>query len=224
MPTLPHLDYEIELWNKGYTVLGMDEVGRGAFAGPLVVAGVIFEPTMNDERITKLLSYGINDSKKLEPGQRKVLSKIIQKECFAYSISTIPVAKINRIGIGKATYSAMREVARNLMGKSQVSNVKGQLLRHFLLIDGFRVKYIRRIGLSNQRGIIKGDSISLSIAAASIIAKVYRDNHMIELSNKHPEYMWNKNKGYGSLAHRNALRQYGKCILHRNDFVENFVS
>ena len=216
MKTFPSLSYEIDLWQKGFVVIGIDEVGRGAFAGPLFVGGVVFKPTTVGKQITKLLSYGINDSKKVTPQRRKVLSEIIHKECLTSHISSISVAQINRVGIGKATFTAMRDVVKNL--REKLSSEKT-----FVLVDGFYIKYLRNIGLKNQQGIVGGDGISLSIAAASIIAKVARDNHMENLSAKFPSYKWEENKGYGTLKHRIALKQNGATPLHRKDFIENFI-
>jgi ribonuclease HII len=213
MNSMPHLNHESELWKKNYTVIGIDEVGRGAFAGPLFAAGVIFSP---ESDIKYLESLGINDSKKLKPNTRKLLSKIIQKECFAYHISKIDVAQINRIGVGKATFCAMRDVVKNLSEKLSSG-------KKFVLVDGFYVKYIRSIGLKNQKGIVKGDSISLSIAAASIIAKVARDSYMRGLSAKYPEYGWGRNKGYGSFFHREAIVKHGQTKMHRTAFIKNFL-
>lgn len=214
--TFPTLDHEIELWNRGYVVIGVDEVGRGAFAGPLYVGGVVFEPTTSDKRLTKLLSYGINDSKKLTSNKRQLLSKVIQDECLAHSISSISVTVINRIGIGKATFMAMRSVVKKL--RETLSDKK-----IFVLVDGFYIKNLPYIGLANQKGIIGGDGISLSIAAASILAKVARDEHMTRLSDNQPNYLFAKNKGYGTAEHRDALKKFGPTPLHRTDFVENFV-
>ena len=216
MKTFPSLSYEIDLWQKGFVVIGIDEVGRGAFAGPLFVGGVVFKPTTVGKQITKLLSYGINDSKKVTPHLRKVLSEIIHKECLTSHISSISVAQINRIGIGKATFVAMRDVVKNL--REKLSSEKT-----FVLVDGFYIKYLRNIGLKNQQGIVGGDGISLSIAAASIIAKVARDNHMENLSAKFPDYAWGRNKGYGTLLHRKAIFELGATPLHRKDFIENFI-
>ncbi len=213
---MPKLENEIGLWKNGFTVIGVDEVGRGAFAGPLFVGGVIFNPKSNRQQMERLLSYGINDSKKLTPSVRNLLSKVIQSECIAHHISTIDVTQINRIGIGKATFMAMRDVVKNLCEQTK-------LQKHFVLIDGFYVKHIKNIGLANQKGIVRGDSISLSIAAASIIAKVARDKHMRKLSAKYPAYGWGRNKGYGSLEHRIAIKNHGATRLHRTDFIENFV-
>src|SRR3989338_10062908 len=142
---LPDLALEKKLWEKGYIVIGIDEVGRGAFAGPLVVGGVVFPPTVNRKRITKLLSYGINDSKKLKPNARKILSKVIQNESLAYHISKIEVSIINRFGIGKATFMAMRDVVKSLREKLLKEKI-------FVLVDKFYIKHLRGIGLANQKG------------------------------------------------------------------------
>ncbi|HVT01373.1 MAG TPA: ribonuclease HII [Patescibacteria group bacterium] len=210
--TFPDLNYEIELWKNGYSVIGIDEVGRGSFAGPLVVCGVVFNSTANEERLAKLLSYGINDSKKLKHTERKKLAEIIKSECLTHYISSIDVNKINKIGIGKATYSAAREIVKKL-----------SVDRPYVLMDGFRIKYVKGVGLKNQKGIVKGDSLCLSIAAASIIAKVTRDEYMRKLAHDFPKYGWGRNKGYGSLEHRNAIREFGPTIHHRTDFIENFI-
>lgn len=220
---LPNLKHEVDLWNKGYTVIGIDEVGRGAFAGPLFVGGVIFNPTSN---IQYLESIGINDSKKLKPNARKALSKIIQKESLAYCVSVVNVAKINRFGIGKATFMAMRNVVKTLREKCPkgiLSANEGSSKKVFVLVDKFYIKYLRGVGLKNQKGIVHGDEISLSIAAASIIAKVARDNHMRRLSAKYKVYGWGRNKGYGTNFHRQALSKFGPTRLHRKDFIENFI-
>ena len=213
----PNLNNEIELWSKGFTVIGIDEVGRGAFAGPLFAAGVVFTPTKNQKLITKLLSYGINDSKKLSATNREALDKVIRKVAYAFYISQISVAEINRIGIGKANMKAMRKVVKNLIPKIQAPSAKRQV---FVLVDGLKVKKFRGVA---QRSIIGGDSISLSIAAASIIAKVARDKYMRELSEQYTEFAWDENKGYGTLEHRSILKLHGPTIHHRTQFVTNSI-
>ncbi len=201
-------------------------MGRGAFAGPLYVGGVIFPPTTNYEQQTRLLSYGINDSKKVKPNTRKLLAKIIQEKSLAYHVSIIGVAQINRVGIGNATFNAMRDVVKNLREKCQLSVVNGQLSkteRFYVLVDGFYVKYLKGIGLENQKGLIHGDEISLSIAAASIIAKVARDQHMRKLSAKYKAYGWGRNKGYGTNFHRIQISKFGPTPLHRTAFLKNHI-
>jgi ribonuclease HII len=221
MEKVPSLSEERPLWEKGYLVIGIDEVGRGAFAGPLCVGGVVFKPDI--KRIKHLENLGINDSKKLKPNKRKLLAKIIQNECLSYSISTISVAKINHIGVGRATFAGMRQVVKNIRENLDNLGFDKDGRKIFVLIDKFYVRHLKGVGMKNQKGIIKGDGISLSIAAASIIAKVYRDNHMKSLSAKFPSYGWGANKGYGTLFHRTSLKKYGNTNLHRKDFIKNII-
>lgn len=212
----PDLANERILWEKGFIVIGIDEVGRGAFAGPLVVGGVAFPAKQDLDYIRRLEKLGINDSKKLSPNKRKMLSKIIQKEVLAYQISVISVTKINRVGAGKATFMGMRDVVKRLREKLQNQKI-------FVLIDKFYVKNMRGVGLKNQKGIVHGDEISLSIAAASIIAKVYRDNQMKKLSAKYPVYGFGKNKGYGTAEHRKKLKLHGPSPIHRKAFIKKYI-
>ena len=203
------------LWEKGYYVIGVDEVGRGALAGPLTVGAVCFLTIFLDS-VEKL---GINDSKKLSPTKREKLAKIIKKTCLAYSASSVSNKVINRLGIVKATQVAMRKVIKGLIDKN--SKLKGKKL--FILIDAFYIKYLRGVGLKNQKAIIKGDEKSISIAAASIIAKVERDHNMIKLDQEYPIYFWKKNKGYGTRKHIEAIKKFGKSKLHRDLFLRNIL-
>ncbi|MDO8269653.1 MAG: ribonuclease HII [Candidatus Levybacteria bacterium] len=210
----PDLTYEESLWKKGFNVIGIDEVGRGAFAGPVAVGGVIFPSTLNPSEREHLLSCGINDSKKLSAKKREELALQIKNIASSYSVSFIDVATINEIGIGKATFLGMRKVAAKL-SKS--------LKNPYLLIDGFEIPgfdnpTLTKVLSGKQKGIIRGDCLSISIAAASIIAKVERDTLMLELSSKHPLYAWENNKGYGTLIHRRAISRYGITELHRKVF------
>lgn len=212
---------EQKLWRAGYEfVIGIDEVGRGSFAGPVVAAGVVF--SQKNEVISSL---GINDSKLLKPRERESLEKEIKSRAFLYAISSINVPIINRIGIGKATAMAMRRAIAKLLNGYKAKIAKGsnhsaiQLFNHlFVLVDGFRVRYIRGLGLKNQKAIIRGDQKSISIAAASILAKVYRDKLMKKLHKKYPAYHFSKNKGYGTSAHQQAIRLHGLCDQHRTSF------
>lgn len=216
---LPHLQHEKRLWKKNYLVIGVDEVGRGAFAGPLVLGGVIFKPTASRKIIHKLLSIGINDSKKLTSEKREGLSKIIKKTAFSCSFATLSVDVINKHGISKTTSMGVRKVVKSLLNKKH-TKYHIPNTRYYLLMDAFYIKYIKGVGLANQKAIVHGDEISLSIAAASIIAKVKRDHMMIKLSAKHPAYKWEKNKGYGTLNHRKTLSKLGKTDLHRITFIQ----
>ena len=210
MKKFPDFAFETPYWNNGFTVIGIDEVGRGAFAGSLCVGGVVFDPGLNSKQLNYLLSLGINDSKKLSPKKRESLSKIIKKECLHYSISFIDVSTINKVGIGKATFMAMEEVVNSISNKQKTK-------KSFLLIDAYEIPGFSK---DMQKGIVHGDSLSISIAAASIIAKVARDKLMTELGLKNPQYGWDHNKGYGTLEHREAIKNAGMTPHHRLDFCQ----
>ncbi|HEY5601000.1 MAG TPA: ribonuclease HII [Patescibacteria group bacterium] len=195
--TYPDLSFEKPLWDSGYNLIaGIDEVGRGAFAGPVVAAAVILPRNFN-------IPSGLNDSKKVKPNLRKKLAEQIKMQALDYCISEISVANINKYGIGKATQMAFRKC------------LKGLKKAEYLLIDAF---YIKQVNRKNQKPIIKGDEKSATIAAASIIAKVYRDQIMKKLAKKYPNYKWSKNKGYGTKDHRTAIAKFGLTRHHRKSF------
>jgi len=214
----PSIKEEIALWKKGYDfVIGVDEVGRGAFAGPVVAGAVLFERKNSHKSITSLLQKGINDSKLLTSQKREILSRMIKKSAAFYSIAAVNVGKINKRGIKSATEAAFRKAITKIITNIQKrSNLSSN--RFYLLADGFHIKYIRKLGLKNQKAIIKGDRKSVSIAAASIIAKVYRDKLMEKLDKKYPGYGFARNKGYGTRYHREALKKYGLSKIHRSSF------
>lgn len=192
----PSFRYEKLLWRKGIKfIAGIDEVGRGAFAGPLVAAAVILPKNFTIN--------GIKDSKLLTPQKRQILSKYIIKNVLDYSISEVNLFYINRHGVGKAVQKGFLDAVNKLKIKP-----------NYILVDGYKVKNLKY----EQKGIIHGDSISVSIAAASIIAKVYRDNLMIKLHKNYPQYNFFENKGYGTKYHRDALKKYGLCKIHRSSF------
>jgi ribonuclease HII len=194
----PTLEIEQSLWNSGYNfICGLDEVGRGCFAGPVVVGAVIFPKNCD------LLS-GIADSKLLKPQIREKLTIEIKKYALSWSIAEISVLDINQVGIGKATQMAFRKAVKSL-----------SKLPDFLLIDAFFIEHINK---RKQRPIKDGDKICASISAASIIAKVYRDDLMTKLHLKFPEYGFDKHKGYGTKEHREAIKKYGLSKLHRKSF------
>ncbi len=214
----PNFSYERIYWRKGYSVIGIDEVGRGAFAGPVGVGGVVFPNTLNLKEKDYLLSLGINDSKKLSPKKRNELYEILKQLCV-YKVVFIDVSTINEIGIGKATFLGMREVAMSLISsvngsRNEFGMTKGEM---YLLVDGFEIPDMK-VG---QKGIVRGDSLSISIAAASIIAKVERDRLMCELAKEYPLYGFEKHKGYGTLIHRNSISLLGTTKHHRLDFCKN---
>ncbi|MFN4212548.1 MAG: ribonuclease HII [Microgenomates group bacterium] len=222
----PTFHFEKKLWRKGYLVVGVDEVGRGALAGPLVVGVVCFNPAENggNHSLPGIESLGINDSKKLSPKKREVLAEIIKREALAFHLTKVSVGFINKYGIAKSfrkgLIEALKEMKRKLPFLTRSSQNSNRL---FILIDGFYVKYLRGIGLKNQKAIVKGDEKSISIAAASIIAKVFRDRLMVQLSKKYPKYHWEKNKGYGTKEHIKALKTFGKTKLHRDLFLRKIV-
>jgi len=211
---LPTLKLELDLWEKGFLVVGIDEVGRGSFAGPLVVGATIIKPDLHKTVLKKLLNLGINDSKKLSKAKRETLQKSVQEFMLDIQIQYVTVDVINEIGIGKSTTMGFEKVAEILSAKYKNQKI-------FFLTDAFAIPSIPK---ESQLNIIRGDSTSLSIAASSIIAKVHRDNFMTELSNEYPLYSLSQNKGYGTLAHRNALKQYGETTIHRKEFIKKYLS
>lgn len=193
------LEYEKRYSSYG-AICGVDEVGRGPLAGPVVAGAVILPP---DARILY-----INDSKKLTQKRREELYEEIMEKAVAVGIGIVSWERIDEINILQATYEAMREAVGKLSVKPDC------LLNDAVTIPGILVP---------QVPIIKGDSKSQSIAAASIIAKVYRDRMMEEYANIYPEYDFASNKGYGTAVHLEALRKYGPCKLHRKTFITNIV-
>lgn len=194
----PTLKLEKDLWKKGFHyVCGLDEVGRGAFAGPVVVGAVIFPSDV-------MLPEGIADSKLLTPVKRKNLESRIKNKALCWAIGEISVGDINKHGIGKATHMAFRKALKLLSKQAD-----------FVLIDAFYVKYFNR---KRQRAVKDGDKICVSISAASIIAKVYRDKLMKKISKKYPQYGFDKNKGYGTKFHQEALKKHGLSKIHRKSF------
>lgn len=217
MRTFPTLSLEKELWESGYTVIGIDEVGRGAFAGPVYVSGVAFTPQTDPQEILRLESLGVNDSKKVTALKRGVLSNILQNEPLVYTTASVDSTVINERGIMYALTSAVLQVTQELISKLPQK-------KPFILLDGSDDPY-KKIDLKlSYRNIIKGDGISLSIAAASIIAKVARDTYMTKLESKFPAYKWSKNKGYGTPDHIEAIKTHGPCPHHRTLYLRKTIS
>ena len=191
--------YEKEYESFGY-ICGIDEVGRGPLAGP-VVAGAVILPKDCD------ILY-INDSKKLSEKKREELYDVIMEKAIAVGIGYASHIRIDEINILQATYEAMREAISKLSVKPDI------LLNDAVTIPGIDIK---------QVPIIKGDAKSISIGAASINAKVTRDRLMVEYDKKYPGYGFASNKGYGSAAHIAAIKEIGPCDIHRRSFIKNFV-
>jgi ribonuclease HII len=191
------IDFERQAISDGFKyIAGVDEVGRGCLAGAVVAAAVILD-------LSKPLPAGLDDSKKLSEKKRRQIEAEIRETALAFSIAQIEAEEIDRINILQATKKAMRIAVENLQPKAD-----------FLLIDAIQLKEIPL----PQKAIIKGDATSASIAAASIIAKTYRDNLMRELDKIYPAYGFAKHVGYGTKAHFEALKIHGACPLHRKSF------
>jgi ribonuclease HII len=198
------LEKELELWNAGYqTVCGVDEVGRGCFAGPVVTAAVVFPPNVN-------LPFQVADSKLLSAKKREELVDRIKELALYFAINETPVELINKIGIGKATQVSFFNSVKGLTKAPD-----------FILIDAF---FINGIDRTIQNAIKHGDRLCASIAAASIIAKVYRDKLMQKLDPEFPGFEFGKHKGYGTKFHQDAIRKYGLTTIHRKSFnLEKFL-
>ncbi len=194
-------------------LIGTDEVGRGCLAGPVVAAAVMLPEIDENSELAESICE-LNDSKKLSPAQRERLAAIIQSVAVC-AVEEASVPEIDDINILHASLLAMRRAM------SKVKALIPDLLPTLILVDGNKaMKDVEHL----QTPVIQGDSSSASIAAASIIAKVYRDRLMLELSQMHPEYHWHQNKGYGSKTHRDALRKLGMTAHHRRVFSEKFVT
>lgn len=181
-------------------VCGIDEAGRGPLAGP-VTAGAVILPPDHD------ILY-INDSKKLSPKKRERLYEQVTSEAVAWSVASVTPQRIDEINILQATYEAMRAAVARL------NPVPTVLVNDAVTVPGISIPQIP---------VVKGDAKCISVAAASILAKVTRDRYMTELDEKYPEYGFAKHKGYGTKAHIEALKKYGPCPEHRRTFITHFV-
>ena len=191
------IDFENQAIADGYRyIAGVDEVGRGCLVGAVVAAACILD-------LSKPLPAGLNDSKKLSAKKRESINEELRANVVAYAIAQVEAEEIDEINILQATKKAMRLAIEKLAPKAD-----------FLLVDALQLKEINL----PQKAIIKGDAISASIAAASIIAKTYRDNLMRELCRIYPNYGFSKHAGYGTKAHFEAIRLHGACPLHRKSF------
>jgi len=189
-------NYENQLKLKGYSlVAGIDEVGRGSLSGPVVAAAVILP--------CQLFIPYIKDSKKLSSQKRTELYCSILNKAKGVGIGVVEAKIIDRINIAQASFLAMKKAILDL-----------KEVPDYLLVDGFKIPHLNIF----QIPLIKGEDRSISIAAASIVAKVYRDNMMIQYDQKYPRYLFKKNKGYGTKEHLKALLKYGPSEIHRKSF------
>lgn len=192
--------YETELYLKGYKLIaGIDEAGRGPLAGPVIAAAVIFKQGVSIE--------GVNDSKKLSEKTRERLFYEIRKNAVTYGVGMISNERIDEIDILRATFEAMRRAYDRLSVKPD-----------FVIIDGRD----EPLDIKEQMSIIRGDGLSHSIAAASIIAKVTRDKLMNFYDKIYPVYGFAKNKGYATPEHIEAIKKFGRCTIHRKSFRLQF--
>lgn len=199
---MPDYEFEKAAVNSGFScICGVDEAGRGPLAGPVCAAAVILPEGAVIE--------GLDDSKKLTEKKREKLYDIIKETAVAYSVAYGTLEEIESVNILEATYLAMNRAIEGL-------NVKPD----FALIDGNRVP--RGINIPCET-IVKGDSKSMSVAAASVLAKVTRDRLMLEYDKKYPEYNFKKHKGYGTKEHTELIKQYGPCEIHRLSFLKNIL-
>jgi ribonuclease HII len=195
---VPTLDFERGLWKKGHArVVGVDEVGLGCLAGPIVAAAVLLPEDL-------IPINGIRDSKKLSELQRNRLYEQIQQQAIAIGVGMASVAEIEEINVLQASYRAMQRAIGRI-----------QPLDH-ALIDGRKIKVDFGVPITT---IIKGDSLSYSIACASIVAKVRRDRLMTRLAGRYPGYGWERNRGYGTAQHLYALRSLGVTPWHRKTYA-----
>ncbi len=198
----PTLELEENLWREGYKyIIGIDEAGRGPWAGPLGIAGVLI--TSPKQRIEK-----VRDSKTLSQKQKEELCEKVTQKSEAFCTRLITPQLIDEVGIAQAVKIGMQDV---------VSEIEKQLGKtaDFLIIDGSNV---REVGRYPQKRINKGDALHYSIAAASILAKLGRDKIMFEAHKKYPEYGFDSHVGYGTKQHKEALERVGPCFIHRRSY------
>jgi ribonuclease HII len=186
---------DLKLWKKYSLVAGVDESGRGPLAGPVVAAAVILP--------RDYVHPEIDDSKKLTPSKRRELYSTITEKAIAYSFGIVDAPTIDIINILEATKNAMRKALADLNPVPQ-----------YVLIDGLGIGELN----FKYDAIVKGDSLSVSIAAASILAKVYRDRMMCEYHESYPQYHFDRHKGYPTKLHRECIQKHGSCPIHRKSF------
>ena len=186
----------LSFYQDELTEAGCDEAGRGCYAGPVYAAAVILPKDFYHPLL--------NDSKQVKEKDRDSLRLIIEQEALSFAVAKVEAAEIDRINILKASFKAMHLALDELKQKPQL-----------LLIDGNRfIKYKR----TPHKCFVKGDGRFASIAAASILAKTYRDEYMLNLHKNFPQYNWERNKGYGTAEHRKAIEEFGLCVHHRMSF------
>jgi ribonuclease HII len=210
---LLRFDQHVKDTHGSFIIVGVDEVGLGCLAGPLVAAAAVL-PLIKPR--TKLASQftELDDSKKLTAEQREALSRTI-REHAQFAIASASVEEIDTLNILQASLLAKKRAVNELLAK-----LSSTVEETIVLVDGN--KKIPELTY-NQLAVIQGDGLSASIAAASVVAKVHRDQWMAELAQAHPDYDWHSNKGYGSIRHRRAIVEKGLSPLHRRTFIKKIV-
>lgn len=199
---MPDFSYELSAKNKGFTlVCGVDEAGRGPLAGPVCAAAVILPDNCDIE--------GLNDSKKLTEKKRECIFPVIMEKAISYSVAFASVEEIEKYNILEATYIAMNRAIEGLT-----------LPADYAIIDGNRVPKGIKIPCET---LVKGDSKSESVAAASVLAKVTRDRLMLKYDEEYPQYNFKKHKGYGTAEHIELIKKYGISPIHRPSFLKNIL-
>lgn len=197
-------EFEKILWKQNIKyVVGVDEVGRGAWAGPLVAGAVVFPINFNAE-------HKFFDSKMLSPTEREKSEMTIKQVSLASSVGVVEVNEIEQMGLSKANQVAFYRAINNLSVKAE-----------HVLVDAFFLKFFPR---TKQTPIVHGDQISASISAASIVAKVFRDNLMREVVSLYPNYGFENHKGYGTKSHQEAVRKFGLSAIHRHNYNLAFLN
>src|SRR3989344_4249027 len=209
----PTLKEEKKLWKQGYkVVVGLDEAGRGALAGPVVAAAVATANLKSKNEKLKTILKNIKDSKQLTPKQREEFYKLITvNPCIIWGIGRVSEKIIDRINIKNAAELAMERAVKNLKMKN------GKLKIGYLIVDGNQLAN-RKLKTMNHKLIVRADEKVFSCAAASILAKVTRDNLMRSVHQKYPLYGFDNHKGYATAKHLKALRKYKSCAIHRQSF------
>lgn len=192
--------FEESCYKNGFQrVCGVDEAGRGPLAGPVCAAAVILPPNIDIP--------GLNDSKKLSDKRRRELFPVIKEQALAYAIALVDETEIDEVNILQATFRAMERAVKELPAAPD-----------YVLVDGNKLPQLD----VEAQAVVHGDSLSASIAAASVLAKVTRDDIMLELAKTYPQYGFEIHKGYGTKAHYDALRAHGPCKIHRMTFLKKF--
>jgi len=226
MNTKPHFYHEIALWEQSIEyVVGMDEVGRGAFAGPVVVGAVVFPKDFHQLGLRRQLR-DVRDSKALDPATRILLARKIRQHTRHWAVGAVPANVIDQIGMTRALQMAARQALGRLSATTNNQQSTNNLTGHHILTDANLLK--KSLFSPNVTELVHGDAVCFSIASASILAKVWRDEYMRRLAHDRHQshlkiYHWHQNAGYGTRYHQQVIRLYGPTPYHRLGFLKNLI-